>query len=186
VGAAGRPLPRGLAWLRAPCAILWGALLVGCFAGYDFVSYENALGDVRTVAIEALRNGSLHEGVDSIVSDAITTEFRRRRALRVVEDPEIADLIIGGQVAEVRVAARTFSSIQFALEYSITLQLDVMVRRPDGTEVPIGDRALSGTDLYFASADIEATRKNQSEAVRRVAVVLAGRLHDALFQRTIQ
>ena len=171
----------------ATCAALAALALAagGCFAGYDFVRYETILGDVHTVAIEGLRNESFEPGVDSIISDAIATEFRRRGALRVVEDPSAADLVIGGKIGDVRVAARTFSSIQFALEYSVSVQLDLELKRPDGTEVEIGDRALRESELYFASADVETTRKNKSEAIRRVGVILAGRIHDALYQRSV-
>lgn len=178
-----RPSPRS----RRPLVglVACAGLLAGCFAGYDFVRYEAALGDVRTVAIEGLRNESLEPGVDSIIADAIATEFRRRGALRVVEDPRAADLVIGGDVSDVRIQARSFSSIQFALEYSVTVALDLDLRRPDGTEVGIEDRALRESDLYFASADVEVMRKNRQEAVRRVAAVLAGRIHDALYQRSV-
>lgn len=159
--------------------------LPSCFAGYQWVHYEGALGDVQTVAIKGLRNQSLEPGVDSIVSDAIVTEFRRRGALRVVEDTALADLVIDGNVRSVQVTARSFSSIQFSLEYSLTMHLDVGVTRRDGTEVELGERSLSATELYFASADVEVIRRNREEAIRRVAVVMAGRIHDALFVRTI-
>ena len=38
------------------------------------------------------------------------------------------------------------------------------------------------TERYLASADIEATRKNRDEALRKVAVVLAVRIHDLLYE----
>ncbi|MGI9432266.1 MAG: LPS assembly lipoprotein LptE [Myxococcota bacterium] len=160
--------------------------LPSCFAGYQWVHYEGALGDIQTIAIESLRNESLEPGVDSIMSDAIATEFRRRGALRVVEDKNLADLVVDGEVKSVRINARSFSSIQFSLEYAVTVSVDVAIRRRDGTEVELGERSLSETELYFASADVEIVRKNREEAVRRVAVILAGRIHDALFVRTIQ
>lgn len=172
---------RAFAWL------LGAALLAapGCFAGYELVRYQNALGDVKTVAIEALANRSFEPGADSILSDAITSEFLRRGALRLVDDKAAADLVIGGIVEEVSVQSRTFSSIQFALEYSVTVRLSLDVRRRDGTEVKLDERTLQESDLYFASADVEAMRKNREEAVRRVGVVLAGRLHDGLFERAV-
>jgi hypothetical protein len=173
--------------VRLPGIIALLALsLPSCFAGYRWVHYEGALGDIQTVAIEGLRNESLEPGVDSIVSDAIVTEFRRRGALRLVEDRNLADLVIDGNVSSVNVVARSFSSIQFSLEYSVTVKLDVDIRRRDGTEVRLGEQALVETELFFASANVEIVRKNREEAIRRVAVVLAGRIHDALFVRTIQ
>lgn|GEM_PF-981416 len=166
----------------AAAATLGGS---GCFAGYQLVRYENALGDVRTVAIEALENRSFEPGADAIVSDAIVSEFLRRGALELVDDKAAADLVIGGVVEEVAVQSRTFSSIQFALEYAVTVRLQLDVRRRDGTEVDLDDRTMQESDLYFASADVEAMRKSREEAVRRVAAILAGRLHDGLFERAV-
>jgi Lipopolysaccharide-assembly len=157
----------------------------GCFAGYEIVHYKNALGDLRTIAIRGLKNESFEPGVEAIVSDALVTEFMRRGALELIDDPKAADLVIQGAVAEVKVQSRTFSSIQFALEYAVTVRLRLEVSRRDGTTVDLDDRALQESDLYFASADVETMRKNREEAVRRVSMILAGRVHDSLFERSV-
>jgi hypothetical protein len=162
--------------------VLLGA---GCFAGYEIVRYENALGDVRTIAVKALANETFEPGVEAIVSDAIVGEFIRRGALDVVDDGATADLTVDGAVEDILIQSRTFSSIQFALEYAVTLKLRLEVKRRDGTKVDLDDRILQESDLYFASADIETTRKNREEAVRRVSMILAGRLHDSLFERSV-
>ena len=93
--------------------------------------------------------------------------------------------MLGGSVQEIGIAARTFSSIQFALEYSVTVRLKLEVKRRDGSVVKLDDRSLQDSELYFASADIEVTRKNREEAIRRVSTLLAGRVHDSLFERAV-
>ena len=168
-----------------PALVTLCLLVSGCFLGYQPVRYKDALADTRTVAIVPLTNESYEPGAETIVSDAIIREFERRGSLRVVPQKDNADLVIGGKVDEVLIQARSFSSIQFALEFSLTLRLDVKIERADGTEVAFDRRALADTDLFFASADIEATRKNREEALRRVSGLLAARLHDALFERTV-
>jgi hypothetical protein len=173
-----RPAPRALLLLTA-------LLAGGCFAGYEIVRYENALGDVRTLAIRGLENESYEPGVEAIVSDALVTEFMRRGALQLIDDPEAADLVIGGAVEAVQIQSRTFSSIQFALEYAVSIRLRLEVSRRDGTTVELDDRSLQETELYFASADVETMRKNREEAMRRISGVLAGRVHDSLFERSM-
>jgi hypothetical protein len=171
---------------RALPVLLLAALAGGgCFAGYEIVHYRDALGDVRTVAIRGLRNESFQPGAEQIVSDALVTEFMRRGALQLVDDPKAADLVIGGAVEDLRIQSRTFSSVQFAFEYSVTMRLRLDVTRRDGTEVKLDDRSLQDSELYFASADIEVTRKNREEAMRRIATILAGRVHDSLFERVV-
>jgi hypothetical protein len=169
--------------LRTALVAALALLAGGCFAGYEIVRYKNALGDVRTVAVRGLANESFEPGVEAIVSDALVGEFLRRGALEVVDDEEAADLRINGAVEEVQIQSRTFSSIQFALEYAVTLRLRLDITRRDGTKVAIDDRSLQESELYFASADVETMRKNRVEAMRRVAGILAGRLHDSIFER---
>ena len=60
----------------------------------------------------------------------------------------------------------------------MTLALDV--QDASGTTIPVDPTALKEAELYLASADAEAARKNREEALRRVADVLAGRIHDAI------
>lgn len=158
-------------------------LLSGC--GYKLVRYSGALGDVRRVAIHTLENDSYEPGLDLVVTDALVREFLRRGALVVVEDPALADLVIAGQVLPVQTAGRSFSSVLLSLEYQVTLRVALQVKRRDGTEVPVDPTALAETELYLASADAEAARKNRDEALHRVSTVLAGRVHDALFERLL-
>jgi hypothetical protein len=173
--------------LRIPQAALaaFALLAGGCFAGYEVVHYANALGDVHTVAISGLHNESFEPGVEAIVSDALITEFMRRGALELIDDEKAADLVIEGAVEDVQIQSRTFSSIQFALEYAVTVRLRLDVRRRDGSVVKFDARSLQESELYFASADIETMRKNREEAVRRVSGILAGRVHDSLFERAV-
>jgi hypothetical protein len=167
-----------LVWVLAPLLAISGC-------GYQLVRYQDALGDTRRVAIYGLVNDSFEPGLDSLVSDAIGREFTRRGALEVVSDPELADLIITGSIARVRTRPTSFSSIQFVLEFRVGMTLNLEVQRPDGTELPIGRRVLSARELYQASADVEVTRTNRKEALRRLAGILAARFHDALFEQLI-
>ena len=59
--------------------------------------------------------------------------------------------------------------------------------RIEGAEAqPFQVPRLVASAIYPASPDIEATRKNREEALRRVAQVLAARTHDSLELRYMQ
>lgn len=167
--------------------LVWILALVlaasGC--GYQIVRYRDALGDARRVAITGLENNSFEPGLDSIVSDAISREFLRRGALEVVGDPEIADLIVTGAVEPLQTRSEAFSTIEFVLEFRVTMRLELEVRRRDGTRIRISRRALRESEFYQASADVEVTRTNRKEALERLAGILAGRFHDALYERIL-
>jgi hypothetical protein len=163
----------------ALCLVLLA--LSGC--GYHLLHYGGALGDVRRVAIQTFKNGSYEPGYELVVTDALIREFMRRGALQVVKDPKLADLVLAGRVLPIRTIGRSFSSVDLALEYEVQVKLDLQVKRRDGTAVTLDENALSDSELYTASADVEAMRKNREEALHRVAGVLAERVHEALFER---
>ncbi len=168
--------PRSIAALLALTAVA----LAGC--GYRFVRYGGGLGDVKSVSIRALRNETYEPGVERVVSEALRREFLRRGAVEVTDDPASADLVLSGKVAKLTTAGRSFDSVILALEYQLTIDVDLTATTRDGTKIAIDERSLRETERYLASADIEAQRKNREEAVRRVASVLAGRVHDALYE----
>ena len=159
------------------------ALLAGC--GYQFADYRGSLGDVRRVKIETLRNDSFDPGYEAVVTDALVREFMRRGAVEVVDDSESADLVIGGRVLPVTTNGRSFSSILLALEYQVTVRLDLTAQRRDGRQIKIDSNALAQSEIYLASADVEVSRKNRQEAMHRVSRVLAERVHDALYERLL-
>jgi outer membrane lipopolysaccharide assembly protein LptE/RlpB len=164
----------------------WLALLVvahGC--GYALVRTGGSLGDVRSVAIPTPRNDSWEPGAEYVVADALRREFLRRKGVRLVEDPSSADLVLRGRVSRIGTRTASVDSLVLALEYEITLELELEARRSGGAEVPIDVDALRETERYLASADAEVTRKNRQEALRQVASVLAGRVYLAL-QETLE
>ena len=161
--------------------VVLASLLGAC--GYSFVRYGGGLGDVRRIAIRGLVNDTFEPGADALVSDALAREFLQRGALRLVDDPAAADLVIDGAVKRIDVRRRSFSSILFALEYEVRMELALTIARRDGTPVAIDPNALAESERYLASSDVEVMRTNRQEALRRLAGVLAGRIHDALYER---
>ena len=83
--------------------------------------------------------------------------------------------VLRGRVLRLRTIPRSFSAVVLALEYSVTLEIDLQVARRDGELIPIDARSLKQTEIYLASADLEAARKNKIEALRRVSGLLAER-----------
>ena len=175
-----------LAAVRGLAAILPVLFVASLGCGYTLVGYDAGFGDIRTVAIQTPANDSFEPGVEYVVADALRREFLRRGAVRVVDDPGAADLVLGGSVRDVHTSGRSFSSVVFTLEYELELTLDLKARRSDGTPLPIGPRSLREAEYYLASADVEATRKNRNEAIRRLTKVLAQRVHESLFEAVSQ
>ena len=164
-------------------AVIAMAFSLGC--AYEWVHQPGALGsEVRSLSIETLRNDSMEPGFELMVTDALLREFLRRGSVSVVRDSAEADWVLHGRVLPVRTASRTFSSVVMSLEHEVTVKLELSITRRDGSELSLDSTLLTGTEFYLASADVEAGRKNREEALRRVAMVLAERVHDSLYEQT--
>jgi hypothetical protein len=164
---------------RLALAAALAAALAGC--GYEVITYPKDRGASNTIAIQDLVNDSSEPGFEFMLSDALRKEFARRGAMRVVNSLEGASYIVTGYIPSINTGRRSFSSVVLALEYEVTVRLDLTLERP-GTPIGFDGRGLSESDLYLASADVEATRKNRQEALRRIAAVLAVRIHDLLVE----
>jgi hypothetical protein len=132
------------------------------------------------IAVLAVRNDSPEPWLDRIVTDAMRREIESRGDFDFVNDPLGADLVIRGRIRPLNVNSKSFSRFVAAIEYGLTLQLDLEVVRAEGDIVRLDPRMLSATDVYFASADVEVTRTNRLEVLRRLSDLLASRVADSL------
>ncbi len=164
---------KGVVCFQLLLLFAWGQLA----CGYRFVGGDAGLPGVASVAIKTPSNESTEPGLEFVVADALRRELLRRGGAALVESPDDADLVISGRVAALRAQARSHSSVFFALEYGVTLEVELEVWRGDGERLGVR-KQLADTERYLASADVEAERKNRGEAVRRVAAVLASRYFD--------
>lgn len=143
--------------------------------GHGLASRERA-----RVAVVALRSDSPEPWLDRIVTDALRREVGGRARLSLTEEPANAALQLRGRIRPLDINSRSFSSFVAALEYSLTLALDLEVRLSNGDVVKLDPAMLSETDSYLASPDIEVTRTNRLEALRRMSDLLATRVADAI------
>jgi Lipopolysaccharide-assembly len=169
----------------APLAAIAAWATLAC-SGYRVVHASEGLGSVKRVAVETLVNDSYEPGLELMVTEALRREMQRRGGVELVKDAGSADLVLSGAVVQVVTAARSFSSIAFALEYQVDMTLALQARRPDGTLIPVDPAALRDWELYLTSSDVEVERRNREEALRRLASVLAERVHDSLADRLLQ
>lgn len=167
---------------RAVVCALVLYLAVGPSCGYTLVDYESPPEGLTSVSILTFANESYEPGIELVLADAMRREFLRRGALKLRDDPEAADLVVSGTIARIVTQSRTFSSVALVLEWEIALAVNVVATRRDGTVIPVDLGVTVDTERYLASADIEATRKNREEALRKLSAVLARRTHDVLYE----
>jgi hypothetical protein len=159
------------------------ALLCVALAG---CGYRLAAGDLRAlgrVAIVTPSNDAGEPGFERVVADALRRELLRRGGGRLAEDPAAAELVVRGRILKVETAARSLSSVVLAFEYETRVTLELRALR--GEEI-VEVARLEETERHLASADVEASRKNRDEAMRRVASVLAARFLDRVGDVAVQ
>ena len=162
------------------------ALLVAAPLGCGY-TVERAMSaaspDAPRLLIRTLDNESSEPGLERLMSEALRREWSSRGHFRLVSDRERADFVVGGRVLPLLIRNRTLSSVVLVIEQTVTLRVALDWRKPGGKRsgkqsVPLG--LLTESEIYFASADLEASRTNRTEALRRVAGLIAERAADAL------
>lgn len=128
----------------------------------------------------ALRSDSPEPWLDRIVTDALRREFDARARIALIDDPARAEMRVGGRIRPLNTVSRSFSSFVAALEFSVTLALDLEIALESGEVVRLDPAMLSETEAYLASPDIEITRTNRLEVLRRLSDLLAVRVADAI------
>lgn len=142
--------------------------------------YREAGANAPRLYVRTLENDTSEPRVEQLFTESLRREVLRRGGLRLVSEAGAADFRVSGRVAEVRTSGRSFSSTVLAIEYTLSMVLDLDIRRSDGERVKLDGRSLQNSEVYLTSPDVEAGRKNRLESLRRVCDVLAVRVVDAL------
>jgi len=161
-------------------ALLIGLWLLPAGCGYQLVRYQTAGASAPSISVITLENDSDIPGLELMVSEAIRKTVVNRGGLRLEAEPAAADYVLRGRVLPVEILSRTFTGVVLALEYSAEMSLDIRVSDEQGTKLKLSPGDLTASELFLASADLEASRKNREEALRRLSQLLAMRIHDQM------
>jgi hypothetical protein len=114
--------------LSAVLLVLAGlALSSGC--GYRFAADSSVLPkDARTIFIEPFVNRSRDVGLEKELATAMRGEFYRRGPLRVVDQPDLADLIVTGVIRPFENAVASVNTNDEVLQYWTTMIVDMALR----------------------------------------------------------
>ena len=137
-------------------------------------------GEQTRIVVLALTNDSPEPWLDRIVTDAMRREMSARGGFRLVDERSDAELMLRGRVRPLNIRSKSFSGFVAALEYELTVALDLELVLESGQAIRLDPRVLSESDVYLASADIEVTRSNRLETIRRLSDLLSSRVADLI------
>lgn len=124
--------------------------IFGC--GYQFAGESSLLPkDAKTIYVEPFVNRSRDVGLEKELTSALRGEFYRRRQLRVVDQSELADVIVSGVVRSLDSSVASVNRQDEVLQYESRLNLDVTLRRREPNEVLWRGQGIQLNEIYAGS-----------------------------------
>ena len=192
-------------WIITIIALVLGAALGGC--GYQFGGGGGLLPkDAQTIYVETFINRSREVGIDKELTTAMRGELYRKGHLRLVEQPEQADVILSGVVRSLESNTASVNRFDEVLQMQAKMIVDLNLRRREPNEILWRGPAITLTQIYAASrgavvisssefrtgtlntsdvrrlTDIQLTEAQQSRAREQ----LMDRFAQELFQRLME
>ncbi len=124
--------------------------IFGC--GYQFAGESSLLPkDAKTIYVEPFVNRSRDVGLEMELTSALRGEFYRRRQLRVVDQSELADVIVSGVVRSLDSSVASVNRQDEVLQYESRLNLDVTLRRREPNEILWRGQGLQLNEIHAGS-----------------------------------
>ena len=93
-----------------------------------------------------------------------------------------SDLSLGGVVEDVLIRPAAFSSAGLAVEHEIRMTVTLDLARANAGEILWENQQIVLTERFLASTEPGAQQSYKEQAFERIAMELAGRVHDVLLQ----
>jgi hypothetical protein len=148
------------------------ALAAGCYKRVD--SGESLSKDLATIAVPTFRNPSLRYRVEQRFTDAVTRELLRRdRRLRIVTDQEKADLVITGEIKDLRSGGALLDDTGRTRVFQVVVVAGVTLRDQKHNKVVFDNQRMVFRGEYELAGDPESFFNEESPAVERIAADFA-------------
>lgn len=135
-------------WLFLAAVVM--PAISGC--GYQFVGESTLLPkDAKTIYVEPFVNRSRDVGLEKELTSALRGEFYRRRQLRVVDQAELADVIVSGVVRSLDSSVASVNRQDEVLQYESRLNLDVTLRRREPNEILWRGQGIQLNEIHAGS-----------------------------------
>ncbi|MFQ5458163.1 MAG: LPS assembly lipoprotein LptE [Myxococcota bacterium] len=162
------------------CLALLALPVAGC--GVHFVERSDAIPEnLKTVAIPLWENQTSEPGLDTIFTNAAVKEFSTKGWLKPAS-MEGADTILEGRIELIDIQPLSFSSVAIELENRISVTASVTLRRSDDRSILWSSSRLVGEEEYDTTPDFNVNLRNREQALRKLAIDMAGTVHDAIFR----
>ncbi len=160
------------------CLLLETLLLAGC--GYQVRGRETNLApEIHSLAIPIFANRTDQTGIESDVTEALVAKFISTKQLSVTTRNSADVLLTGTVVSFSTTPVAVTTSTQVSTEYRATLVVEFTFQTLSDGKVLFRE-VMSEWRNYPVVSDLNATELNKREAIRRISVLLAERVHERI------
>jgi outer membrane lipopolysaccharide assembly protein LptE/RlpB len=141
-------------------------VLTGC--GYHVAGEQRGLPeDIHSISVGSLVNHSREYGLEKTLAFAFEREIHERAHFRMVDDPAGGDAVLTGTIRDVRVQPVAFDANDQAVQYAMTVILDLTLTRHSDGQVLWHVRNLREIDEYSVNSAyvVSSTSKFQRSAL---------------------
>jgi len=159
-------------------SIICVALLLGC--GYQMVGMQTQVPPgMHSIAIPTFANLTFEPGIEVQLTQGFLREFMFDRRARVVGRKE-ADSILEGVIKSFRIFSVAYNQSGIALEYQITLVVDLTFKKQTG-EVVWRELNLTENRFYRTAPSAVSSESNKAAAVQMIGSIMAERILNRVF-----
>ena len=172
-----------MSWVRKELVIFSILCIVGATGcGYHFIGQKSEiLSGIHSIAIPYFANKSYEAGLERILTEALVDEFVKNRMIAITNESE-ADAVIRGKIENFRETVISYDKNDNAMEYRAFLELDVTLEKRDTGEGLWRTKGLFHFEDYMVSSEIAATEANKQQALIKIAVEMAEKIHDSIIE----
>jgi len=139
-------------WPLALRLLVLAGLVLQSGCGYRFVADSSLLPkDARTIFVEPFVNRSRDVGLEKELASAMRSEFYRRGPLRVVDQSELADVIVSGVIRPLENTVASVNSFDEVLQYLSAMIVDMTLRQRETNLVLWRGDAIRLSEFYAGS-----------------------------------
>jgi hypothetical protein len=126
--------------------------------------------DIKTIAVPVFQNSSLKYRVEQRFTQAVIDEIlKRRRALRVVTNPEGADAVLNGDIRGFRAGGSVLDNRGRTRVWDVNITVSVVVRDLRSHKILFQNPRMSFEGEYELSDDPQSFFNEENPAVDRIA-----------------
>ncbi len=160
------------------CILLGALLLSAC--GYQVRGRETNLSpEIHSIAIPIFANRTDQTGIETDVTQALAAKFISTKQLAVTPRNSADVLLTGTVVSFSTTPVAVTTSTQVSTEYRATLVVEFTFQTLRDGKVLFRE-VMSEWRNYPVESDLNATELNKRDAIRRISVLLAERVHERI------